>query len=121
MHFKNIIYLLGSLVILACLILQAESNNSQTTPQDIDALLGSLDSSENVVDDSNEDFIKRSSGPVPKLRRIFIGKRFMADDDDDDSNDYFVAKRGPPRRHLFIGKRDNLNKKSGRVHRIFIG
>ena len=73
------------------------------------------------VDDSEEDPMKRLI-PRNKLHRVFVGKR------DQDLNELGSVefldeqKRGHPRRHLFIGKRIGYkNKKSGKIHRIFIG
>lgn len=72
-----------------------------------------LDNQENEDLEDSLDLNKRA---VPRLRRIFIGKRTMSDLDD------YMAKRSNYRRHIFIGKRDQMRfKKQGRIHRIFIG
>ncbi len=73
---------------------------------------------EELQNDEDQEVRELAKRALPKLRRIFIGKRGA----EDSSNDrLFDAKRAYPRRHLFIGKRSGDRTKKGRVHRIFIG
>ena len=54
---------------------------------------------EDELDQLDEDsFSKRG---LPKLRRIFIGKR-----EPETSAEWFVSQKRVPRRHLFLGKRE---------------
>ena len=92
-----------------------------------DADLGDLylENEEQIYDQQQEDepevgspSLKRA---LPKLRRIFIGKRGMDTEDLASPDLYWHSeKKAHPRRHLFIGKRSERQKK-GRIHRIFIG
>jgi len=83
--------------------------------------LGDLEdfySDDELQSDDDQEERELTKRALPKLRRIFIGKRGT----EDSSNEWlFGAKRAHPRRHLFIGKRSGDRTKKGRVHRIFIG
>ena len=72
--------------------------------------------SESDEDQEERELTKRA---LPKLRRIFIGKRGV---EENLNEALLAAKRAAhPRRHLFIGKRSGDRMKKGRIHRIFIG
>lgn len=77
----------------------------------------------NEDDFDKEKYFIRKSAP----RRIFIGKRYQ-DDYDELDRDYFNLDKKNARRHLFLGKRNQLQnprgnqgKRNGQIHRIFIG
>ena len=130
--FSNKAYCLGATMLLFIVACKAngldKSTDLPSSPSEVSSNEDYVESyfeKENSDEDElkNElDMLKRSA--LPKLRRIFIGKRYSPNEDMVEPVEWLSAKRSPPRRHLFIGKRAeqrSLNKKSGRVHRIFIG
>ena len=116
---QNNLKTIGFMVLLSICLLSTMSNAdgngvldlANTADEDFSDFY--LDNQDVDTSEDSEELIKRG---LPKLRRIFIGKRAMNDVDE------YLAKRSNLRRHIFIGKRnENRYKKHGRIHRIFIG